>query len=115
MNWVTVTGWKGQKLGRVRRLQQNPELWVIEGREAQMWSNSLDAMRELLEGKGVRYQVKTMMSHRYWTGLRWTEEREKGQVFADRETALRAAKKLDRDPHSWDRVVVVEWERNNWR
>lgn len=119
-NWTTVTGWKGQQLGRIRCLSRDPvrklpEIWIIEGRDTEFYSSSIAAMRVLLEGKGVRYQVKTMQAHRYWNGGRWTKSRRGGKVYQTRDEALKVAEALDLDKRTWDRVVVAEWEANNWR
>lgn len=120
--WTIVRGWKGQKLGRIRAIIRdtlgNPldqRFWVVEGREQELFSDATEATRALLEPAGIRYQVKTMMSHLYWDGTGGWTTRKRGKVYQTRDEALLAVAALDWDKRTWDRVICAEWELANWR
>ena len=114
--WIEVMDWQGKRVGWVRRLSSDPELWVVRGRRHEMWSSYFEAMRALLEERrNMRYCVKTALSHEYWTGESWTTNRRAACLYADHDVALRALARVERYGRGWNKVVVAEWEIENWR
>jgi hypothetical protein len=106
VKWTDVKNAAGKRIGRIRRISREPEMWAIAGRPREVFSNSLTAIRLLLEKDGLRFVVKTGLSHRYWTGSRWTNSAAQAQVLPYVK-AVEIQESLDVNPKSWDRVVVA--------
>jgi hypothetical protein len=114
--WQTVTGRSNQKLGRMRRTRKGR--WVVEGRTGSFVS-PLDAMDFLLRREeNMQYQVKTALSHEYWTGKAWVKDRNQGKLYKTKGKAENVAHELNKTKNSgsqsWNRVLVADWVEDNW-
>ena len=69
--WQPVYNHRSKKIGRVRRVSgpfEAYQQWEVEGLSGVTFEDWFDAHSWLAEQQGVRYQVKTELSHRYWDG-----------------------------------------------
>lgn len=116
--WQPVFNHRNKKIGRVRRVSgafEADQQWEVEGLEGVTFEDWFDAQSWLAEQDGVRYQVKTEMSHRYWTGTKMGREmdRDAGRVYAREVDAERLALQFDTGK-SWDKVCVAAWRKDNF-
>jgi len=115
--WMKVPDHNNKVVGRIRRLSEPFALeeWEVKGLPGVVFEDSLDAMKYLLEERGMTYQVKTELSHRYWDGHRMREpmDHEAGRRYRREFDAQRVADRFETGA-SWDRVCVVEHVDDNW-
>lgn len=116
--WQPVYNHRNKVIGRVRRLSgafEADQQWEVEGLEDVTFEDLFDAQKWLAEQDGLRYQVKTEMSHRYWTGTEMGREmdRSAGRVYAREGDAERLASQFDTGT-SWDKVCVAAWRKDNF-
>ena len=116
--WQPVRDHKQKVIGRIRRVSgafEADQRWEVQGLEAVTFEDVFDAHKWLLEQQGVRYQVKTELSHRYWTGNEMGLEmnRDAGRLYAREIDANRVATQFDTGK-SWDRVCVAVWRSDNF-
>ena len=116
MTWQTVTGSKGQKIGQMRRT--NKGRWMVDGRTGSFVS-PLDAMDFLQKREeALQFQVKTALSHEYWTGSVWSHDRDQGKLYKTKGRAEIVAHELNKTKNagsqSWNKVVVADWVEDNW-
>lgn len=107
-------------VGKIRRLSGTfePERWMVDGRE-KPFTDYLRAVEWMLKRtRCMKFQVKTALSHEYWTGEGWSRKREHGKLYKTRYQALRAAQKQNEARNGgrkgWDEVVAVQWVASNW-
>lgn len=117
-DWQPVFNHRNKKIGRVRRVSgafDADQQWEVEGLEGVTFEDFFDAHKYLAEHDGVRYQVKTELSHRYWTGTQMGTEmdRSAGRVYAREIDADKVATQFDTGT-SWDRVCVAAWRTDNF-
>ena len=116
--WQPVYNHNKKVIGRVRRVSSAfapDQQWEIEGTDGVTFEDYFDALKYVVEQDGLRYQVKTELSHRYWTGTEMSAEmdRQAGRVYAREIDAERVARRFDTGS-SWDRVCVVAWRPDNF-
>jgi hypothetical protein len=116
--WQPVYNHRSKVIGRVRRLSgafDADQQWEVEGLDGVTFDDLFDAQKWLAEQDGLRYQVKTEMSHRYWTGTEMGREmdRDAGRVYAREVDAERLASQFDTGT-SWDKVCVAAWRKDNF-
>lgn len=116
MTWQTVKGRNGKRTGRMRQTKKGR--WVVEGRSGS-FATPLDAMAYLLRREeGMQYQIKTALSHEYWTGKGWSKDRNEGKLYKTQGKAENVAAELNlvknSGSQSWNRVLAVEWVADNW-
>lgn len=116
MQWTTVKGQRGKKLGRMRRTKGGR--YVVEGRTGS-FDNPFDAMDFLQRREdGMQYQIKTALTHEYWTGTEWVKDRNQGKLYRTKGKAQNVARELNESKNggsqSWNKVVVAEWVEDNW-
>lgn len=111
-NWTKVFGHTGRCIGHMR--QNRAGRWVVKSDvRTKSFADWFDAHTWLLTHRqGVKWQVKTFASHRYWTGNYWSEDRLAGKVFKRSADAEACANSFPEN--SWDRVVVVPFKKDNW-
>jgi hypothetical protein len=117
-DWQKVTNHRHKVVGRVRRISgpfEADQRWEVEGLEDVTFEDWFDAMSWLAEQDGMRYQVKTELSHRYWDGTKMGKEmdRDSGRVYAREIDADKLAKQFDTGK-SWDRVCVAAWRSDHF-
>jgi hypothetical protein len=115
--WQPVYNHHSKVIGRVRRVSSAfapDQQWEIEGVEGVTFEDVFDAQKYLAEQDGLRYQVKTEMSHRFWTGTQMGEEldRSAGRVYAREIDAERVASQFE--TKGWDKVCVAAWRPDNF-
>jgi len=117
--WQPVYNHRNKVIGRVRRVNaaafEVDEQWEVEGLEGVTFEDKFDAHKYLAEQDGLRYQVKTELSHRYWDGTKMGREmnRDGGRVYAREVDAERLQRQFDTGK-SWDRVCVAAWRADNF-
>jgi len=114
--WQTVRGCRSRTLGRMRQTRKGR--WLVEGRSGSFVS-PLDAMSFLLRREEeMQYQIKTALSHEYWTGEGWSHDRDQGKLYKTLGRAEIVARDLNKrrnnGSQSWNRVLAVEWVQDNW-
>jgi hypothetical protein len=116
--WQPVYNHRQKKIGRVRRVCgafEADQQWEVEGVDGVTFEDFFDAHKYLAEQDGMRYQVKTELSHRFWTGTEMGREmdRSAGRVYAREIDADKLATQFDTGT-SWDRVCVAAWRKDNF-
>lgn len=116
--WQPVFNHRRKVIGHVRRVSgpfEADQQWEVKGCDGVTFEDIFDAQKWLAEQQGVRYQVKTELSHRYWTGSEMGSEmdRSAGRVYAREIDAENVARQFDTGT-SWDRVCVALWTPDNW-
>jgi hypothetical protein len=115
--WLVVKGRTGKVTGRIRRTSpsfSSSPRWIVEGYD-HSFKGHLDAMKWLLKrNEGMQYQVKTALSHLYWTGKDWSLNRKEGKLYKTEGKAENVADTLREAKDGWDEVVVVSWTADNW-
>lgn len=116
--WQPVRNHRNKVIGRVRRLSgsfEADQVWEVEGLAGVTFEDWFDAQKYLAEQDGMRYQIKTELSHRYWTGTEMGREmdRDSGRVYAREIDADKLATQFDTGK-SWDRVCVSAWREDNF-
>ena len=117
--WQPVWNHRQKVIGRVRRVSgafEADQQWEVEGLEGVTFEDVFDAHKWLLENDGVRYQVKTELSHRYWDGNQMGTEMDQdaGRIYAREIDAEKVASQFDTGK-SWDRVCVAVWRADGFR
>lgn len=117
-SWQKIRNHRQKVLGRVRRLSgafDADQRWEVEGLDGVVFEDWFEAHKYLLENDGVRWQVKTELSHRYWDGTKMGAEmdRDAGRVYAREGDAEKLARKFDTGK-SWDRVCVAAYRPDNF-
>jgi len=117
-SWQKVTNHRRKVIGRVRRVSgpfEADQQWEVEGLEGITFEDWFDAHSYLAERDGIRYVVKTEMSHRYWTGTEMGPEMDRSvaRVYARELDAEKIARQFDTG-NSWDRVCVALWREDNF-
>jgi hypothetical protein len=113
-NWTKVFDHKNRCVGHIRETRAGK--WQVK---SAVRTKSFDDWFEahtwlIVNRRGVKWQVKTSLSHQYWTGSDWSLERLEGKVFARKGDAEVVASTFE-NPSLWDKVVVVPFKENNWR
>jgi hypothetical protein len=116
--WHPVRNHRNKVIGRIRRVSgpfEADQVWEVEGLEFVTFEDAFDAHKYLAEQDGLRYQVKTELSHRYWDGRQMGAEmdRDSGRVYAREIDAEKLQRQFDVGK-SWDRVCVAAWRQDNF-
>ncbi|NIT79672.1 MAG: hypothetical protein GWN58_33485 [Anaerolineae bacterium] len=116
--WQKVRNHRGKVIGRMRRVCETFEAdqrWEVEGLEGVTFEDWFDAQGFLLENDGMRYVVKTELSHRFWTGTEMGPEMDRSvaRVYAREIDARKVADQFDTGK-SWDRVCVAVWRADGF-
>jgi hypothetical protein len=73
-------------------------------------------MKYLLKrNEGMQYQIKSALSHLYWTGKTWSTVRNEGKLFKTEGKAELEAARMKGYTEGWDKVLVISWVADNWR
>ncbi len=117
--WQPVRNHRNKVIGRVRRVNvgafEVDQRWEVEGLEGVTFEDWFDAHGYLLEHDGMRYVVKTELSHRFWTGTEMGPEMDRSvaRVYAREIDARKVADQFDTGK-SWDRVCVAVWRADGF-
>ena len=110
--WTKVFDHKNRCVGHMR--QNRNGRWVVKSdARTKSFNDWFDAQQWLMTARrGVKWQVKTLASHQYWTGSAWSDDRLDGKVFTRKGDAQACAASFRAS--SWDRVCVVPFRQDNW-
>jgi len=110
--WTKVFDHTNRCVGQIRQTKSGK--WVVKSSvRVKPFDDWFDAHTWLIVNRrGVKWQVKTLASHQYWTGSDWDMDRLRGKIFARKGDAHACALSFEINP--WDRVVVVPYKENNW-
>lgn len=115
---MVVKSRSGKAAGRIRRTSPaytDRPRWVVEGVD-HSFPGHLEAMKYLLKrNEGMQYQIKSALSHLYWTGKTWSTVRNEGKLFKTEGKAELEAARMKGYTEGWDKVLVISWVADNWR
>jgi hypothetical protein len=115
---MTVKGRGGRKvIGTVR--QRPGGKWIATGC-SHGWDTIYAAMDYLTRmDESCQFQIKSALSHKYWTGKGWSKNRDNGKLYRTRGQANLVAPDLNdkyrNGSKSWDTIIVIEHVDDNWR